>query len=114
MILAGKYQIEHVLGQGGMGVLEKDPARRYQQVADLAAALVPFGSANAGQVAAGIARVSGLEPARDPVHAAATIAGPGGSGHHAAPTPVRAPQGPRVKGRGSAAPRPEDVESSRF
>ena len=67
------------------GALEKDRNRRYANVAQLAAALAPFGSARAQASAERIARVLGVQSAlpaglRALPHAASTLAITGGAG----------------------------------
>jgi serine/threonine protein kinase len=70
--------------------LEKDPAARYQNVADLAAALVPFGPERARL---SLERISGhvrLNAATMPSSPSLSSQAPGASGRPRASTPIRA------------------------
>ncbi|MBK7071711.1 MAG: serine/threonine protein kinase [Myxococcales bacterium] len=75
--------------------LEKDPARRYQSVAELAAALALFGSPGAAAVAASIGRVQSGPP---PAAVAAGVEALMGATTLTRATSVRVPAGARVVG----------------
>jgi serine/threonine-protein kinase len=91
--------------------LEKDPARRYPNVAELAAALAPYGSAGAVESAARIARVlhvalPSMPPARSTTAVGAPTTLSGATGQSAATAPgyrPRSSRGPLLAGLGVAA-----------